>query len=70
MSNAEKIGRNSSCPCGSGKKHKHCCLWATRVVVEREAPAIKDGRRRMSDTMQWLALIGGITALVHPFLPE
>ncbi len=23
---AEKVGRNSPCPCGSGKKHKHCCL--------------------------------------------
>jgi len=21
-----KIGRNSPCPCGSGKKYKHCCL--------------------------------------------
>ena len=21
-----KIGRNQPCPCGSGKKHKHCCL--------------------------------------------
>jgi hypothetical protein len=21
-----KIKRNQSCPCGSGKKHKHCCL--------------------------------------------
>lgn len=21
-----KISRNSPCPCGSGKKHKHCCL--------------------------------------------
>jgi hypothetical protein len=21
-----KLGRNSSCPCGSGKKYKHCCL--------------------------------------------
>jgi SEC-C motif-containing protein len=20
-----KIGRNESCPCGSGKKYKHCC---------------------------------------------
>ncbi len=24
--NAEKIGRNEPCPCGSGKKYKHCCL--------------------------------------------
>jgi hypothetical protein len=23
-----KIGRNQPCPCGSGKKHKHCCLPA------------------------------------------
>ncbi|MGA1825307.1 MAG: SEC-C metal-binding domain-containing protein [bacterium] len=20
-----KIGRNDSCPCGSGRKYKHCC---------------------------------------------
>jgi hypothetical protein len=24
----EKTGRNDPCPCGSGKKHKHCCLTA------------------------------------------
>jgi hypothetical protein len=23
-----KIGRNDPCPCGSGKKHKRCCLGA------------------------------------------
>jgi preprotein translocase subunit SecA len=22
---APKVGRNDSCPCGSGKKHKKCC---------------------------------------------
>lgn len=21
-----KVGRNETCPCGSGKKYKHCCL--------------------------------------------
>ena len=21
----KKVGRNESCPCGSGKKFKHCC---------------------------------------------
>jgi uncharacterized protein YecA (UPF0149 family) len=20
-----KVGRNEPCPCGSGKKYKHCC---------------------------------------------
>ena len=23
---AVKVGRNDPCPCGSGKKYKHCCL--------------------------------------------
>lgn len=26
-----KIGRNQSCPCGSGKKYKHCCLPALQA---------------------------------------
>ena len=26
QSAAPKIGRNDPCPCGSGKKYKHCCL--------------------------------------------
>ena len=21
-----KVGRNDECPCGSGRKYKHCCL--------------------------------------------
>jgi len=25
-SSAPKVGRNEPCPCGSGKKYKHCCL--------------------------------------------
>lgn len=23
----KKVGRNDPCPCGSGKKYKHCCGW-------------------------------------------
>lgn len=26
MSGKGAVGRNDPCPCGSGKKHKHCCL--------------------------------------------
>jgi uncharacterized protein len=26
---APKVGRNEPCPCGSGKKFKHCCAKAT-----------------------------------------
>lgn len=26
ITNTITIGRNEPCPCGSGKKYKHCCL--------------------------------------------
>jgi hypothetical protein len=32
----EKIGRNSKCPCGSGKKYKQCCLPKCRNTKNRE----------------------------------
>jgi hypothetical protein len=31
--NATKVGRNDPCPCGSGRKHKHCC---ERKQIKRE----------------------------------
>ncbi len=33
-----KLGRNDPCPCGSGKKYKHCCLKAeaNRAANDRE----------------------------------
>jgi tetratricopeptide (TPR) repeat protein len=33
-----KIGRNDPCPCGSGKKYKHCCFEKDRAAAL--APAI------------------------------
>jgi hypothetical protein len=43
---ADKIGRNDPCPCGSGRKYKHCCL---RKEVEGKFEAV--GRERAWDTM-------------------
>jgi hypothetical protein len=34
VSEFEKIGRNDPCPCGSGKKHKKCCLRKGASEVE------------------------------------
>ncbi len=28
---SEKVGRNDPCPCGSGKKYKHCCARSSRT---------------------------------------
>jgi hypothetical protein len=45
-----KIGRNEPCPCGSGKKYKHCCQgkkarlgagsWAAIVAVAAAAAVL------------------------------
>ena len=29
----EKTGRDDPCPCGSGKKYKHCCLSSSPVSI-------------------------------------
>jgi len=41
-----KVGRNDPCPCGSGKKYKHCCL---RMETATKSQAIS--RDRAWDTM-------------------
>ena len=39
-----KTGRNDPCPCGSGKKYKHCCISVSREVSDeiKEALAGQD----------------------------
>ena len=32
---SKKIGRNEPCPCGSGKKYKHCCLGKKVATTDR-----------------------------------
>ena len=31
-----KVGRNETCPCGSGKKYKFCCLEKDKIVEPKE----------------------------------
>ncbi len=33
-----KIGRNEQCPCGSGKKFKHCCLLKEQAGLLKSNP--------------------------------
>lgn len=33
-----KIGRNEMCPCGSGKKYKHCCARSPQVQQRQPSP--------------------------------
>jgi hypothetical protein len=58
---SRKIGRNESCPCGSGKKYKHCCrdtggrrLTETldQILEPRVAPG-KPGRTKGAGNYEW-----------------
>lgn len=37
------VGRNAPCPCGSGRKHKFCCLPRARAVVDAPLAAATAG---------------------------
>ena len=56
-----KVGRNDPCPCGSGRKHKKCCLKkdasASPVAAVKEA---KVNARLMAQ--KWMSALGGETS--------
>jgi hypothetical protein len=56
-----KHGRNDPCPCGSGKKYKHCCLNA--ASVQAAAPADLPWRRLR-------ALLDGYATKMLRFIAE
>lgn len=41
----QKVGRNQPCPCGSGKKYKHCCLNEQTAVKQTKSEAGARGRQ-------------------------
>jgi hypothetical protein len=47
-----KTGRNDPCPCGSGKKYKHCCMRVSRVLSADQRRAVFTARelRSLSST--------------------
>jgi len=54
----EKAGRNDPCPCGSGKKYKHCCLtktWAPPTQVDTPWRRQRDASDRLTPALLKLA---------------
>ena len=49
---SEKVGRNEPCPCGSGKKFKHCCLLGAAAVPEGPENLAWKRLRRLLDEWQ------------------
>src|ERR1700736_4668582 len=72
-----KPGRNDPCPCGSGKKYKHCCLKAVEEpsaekgharAVERAIAWLMDRHRKtVSDAIDEM-LFAGLTDEEHDAL--
>ena len=48
-----KPGRNDPCPCGSGKKYKHCC-WRAEATQ-----AADDRSRAVPRALSWLMTVHG-----------
>ncbi len=52
----EKIGRNDPCPCGSGRKYKHCCLPSQAPSIDRLwARQHEDSERLTREMMRFVA---------------
>lgn len=49
----ENIGRNSPCPCGSGRKYKSCCQRAHRLQRESEKQVRKPHQLIGAKTIPW-----------------
>jgi len=41
-----KVGRNDPCPCGSGKKYKHCCMRKDLAQAQSKASSSSTRKRR------------------------
>jgi preprotein translocase subunit SecA len=41
-----KVGRNDPCPCGSGKKYKHCCMRKERASAPSGGKIARRSKRR------------------------
>jgi len=66
-----KIGRNDPCPCGSGRKYKHCCGGAATTrdpdekgragAVERALDWLASRHRKAAGVAIETMLFGGLT---------
>ncbi len=74
-----KIGRNSPCPCGSGKKYKHCCQGAeasTKISIREEYKKRYDINIKTPEQIQGirecgkllLSIMDGVEEMIRPGL--
>ena len=54
-----KTGRNDPCPCGSGKKYKHCCIHLKEVLQPASESDVDDNRTWIASSGQGLLTTPG-----------
>jgi len=60
-------GRNDPCPCGSGKKYKHCCLRAAADSADSpEALSWRRARRALDEFAMASTMLPFVTELYGP----
>lgn len=61
MTTRTKIGRNEPCPCGSGKKYKHCCLKKDQEKTSKPIELDEKGTHYLRQTMEkeFFKMLGG-----------
>ncbi|GFN31247.1 SEC-C metal-binding domain-containing protein [Paenibacillus xylaniclasticus] len=53
-----KIGRNESCPCGSGQKYKRCCMEKDQAEARKEQAAARQTSKKAvspEEMSKWIA---------------
>lgn len=51
----KRVGRNDPCPCGSGKKYKHCCMDADLHVARQTDPDLDEPSEQRQQEQERLA---------------
>ena len=49
-----RIGRNDPCPCGSGKKYKHCCLGKLSIENATSLRGTRNDDEDMDFDPSWI----------------
>ncbi len=62
------VGRNDPCPCGSGKKHKRCCLPREQAAIER--PVTRDPGPLLDDRLTLDLLEYAVESLGEGYDPK
>ena len=56
-----KINRNALCPCGSGRKYKHCCLSRLDTATPR---------KKLIAVLVWTAVTGITLFVIVSFIQQ